>query len=199
MKKELTKCEEVEPKTMAGRFSSLSFCSLFASSLVSGLLFSLFLFYVLLAALFLPFRLYLLLPPGILLCVFSFLFLFVCFSLNWFIFYFPLPLYFLLLDFLLFCASVLLFRVSVPRLPLFIPVLSFLFFPCSFFPWFFQFCVLCNFISVVWDFWFLSVLSVCLYSPVSVCAFTSLLLLFLPLFFHGLSLAFIRPENAMRL
>jgi hypothetical protein len=43
--------------------------------------------------------------------------------------------------------------------------------------------VLCNFISVIWDFWFLSVLSVCLYSLVSVCVFTSLFLLFLPLFF----------------
>jgi len=166
---------------MAGRFSSLSFCFLFASSLFSSLMFSLFLFYVLLAALFLPFRLWLLLPPGILLCVFSFLF--VCFSLYWFIFGFPLPLYFLLVDFLLFCASVLLFCVSVPRLPLFVPVLSFLFFPYSFIPWFFQFCVLCNFISVIWDFWFLSVLSVCLYSLVSVCVFTSLFLLFLPLFF----------------
>ena len=51
-------------------------------SLISGLLFSLFLFSVLLAAWFLPFCVCLLLPPGIVLCVFSFLFSFVCFYFS---------------------------------------------------------------------------------------------------------------------
>ena len=32
------------------------------------------------------------------------------------------------------------------------PLYSFSFAPCSFFPWFFQFCVLCNFVFVIWDF-----------------------------------------------
>ena len=70
---------------MAERFSSFSLCFLFASSLVSGLPFSLFLFSVLLVALFLPFCLCLLLSPGILL--YFFFLIFVCLLLSLLIYF----------------------------------------------------------------------------------------------------------------
>jgi len=50
----------------------------------------------------------------------------VCLLLSLLVFFgLPLSLYLLLLGFLLFCDSVFLLRVSVPRFPLFFPVLSF--------------------------------------------------------------------------
>jgi len=45
---------------------------------------------------------------------------------------------------------VVLLQLPFSTLPLY--TLSFSFAPCSFFPWFFQFCVLCNFVFVIWDF-----------------------------------------------
>jgi hypothetical protein len=101
-----------------------------------------------------------------------------------------------------------LFSFSSPSL-LFPSVLSFSFSPCSFFPCFyFQFCMLCNFISVVWDFFGFSQYSqfasiiLCL-SASSLISFPLFLLsldFFLPLLSlspplcHGLSLVFMARE-----
>ena len=87
----------------------------------------------------------------------------VCLLLSLLVFFgLPLSLYLLLLGFLLFCASVFLLRVSVPRFPLLVPVLSF----TPFVPVFSFFSVFSLLPSVSFVFFFLthSLLFSCFYS-----------------------------------